>query len=85
MRIAGATHRGENALAIVRDQVEQLLFVRHVIWASLDTEWLSNRDDERKPRHSRRRDVSRVPGATTGIAIVGLDRGDDCFGRPGAS
>ncbi|MGA2926162.1 MAG: hypothetical protein ABSG43_09230 [Solirubrobacteraceae bacterium] len=44
MRISGARHAGENALAVVRDQVEQLLFVRHAMWASLDTDWSSNLD-----------------------------------------
>jgi len=33
---------------------------------------------------SRWRDVSSVAGATLGIAIVGLDRGDDRFGHPDA-
>ena len=65
MRIAGAGHTSENALAVVRDQVEQMLFVRHAMWASLDTEWWSNRDYATPPAPRFARISSSRPAAET--------------------
>src|ERR1700746_801168 len=62
VRIAGAGHGGENALAVVRDQVEPLLLVRHAMWPRLIP---TGRRPEITPEHL-------LPFARVGTSPPGL-------------